>query len=168
MVEHYRKKAMRGKMNELLDLLAKHERLQSGDLERMLRVTPPTLSNYTKKLLADGTIESYQLDDARKTFWRIKSERKPGIETQLSRFKAVKFLEGLDEPIYIHQETPDRKASVALFASLPNKSPRAAEKVLSLIVEGFARVLPRWIKAFAPGDKLALVVMIGGEEGVKP
>lgn len=55
-----------------------------------------------------------------------------------------------------------------LFASLPNKSPGAAEKVLGLIVESFARVLPHWIKPFAPGDKVALVVMIGGGDGVEP
>ena len=149
-------------MNELLILLTKHERLISGDLERMLGVSAPTLSNYTKKLEANGIIESYQLDENRqKTYWRIKSEQKRTVETHLSRFKAVKFLEGLNSPIYIHRDTLDRKASVALFASLPNKSRSAAETILGGIVEGFALVLPRLIKQFQSGDRLALVVMIG-------
>jgi len=36
------------------------------------------------------------------------------------------------------------------------------------MVAYFAKVLPRYTKPFLPGDKLALVVMIGKEEGVEP
>jgi DNA-binding MarR family transcriptional regulator len=104
---------------KFLDLLMKKKELTFPMLKDKLQVSVATLSAYIKALEQQGKIESFikSGEDRRVTWYRIKPENAKIVETQLSRYEAVKFIEGLSNPVHIRKS--QNGTSVDIFISFP-------------------------------------------------
>lgn len=164
-VEHYKKKSERENINKLLSLLKNHGKLRFYDLKEKLRVSSPTLSQYLKELEGDGKIETFHVkgEDRRIRWYRIKPENRKNVETQLGKYEAIRFIEGISNPIYSYVE--DGEKAIAVFMSgIDQRVERLAQKMADQMASQYLKFLKLKL---LPNQKIATVIMTKGREGVE-
>lgn len=156
-------------LNRLLLLLKHHGEITFKDLKEKMGVSDPTLTDYIKTLEKQEKIEHFfKARDRRKRWYRIRKERTKLVETQLGKYEALKFVEEIDNPIYLYEQSKDGSRAMALFSSVPptenrevwEKDLRKKTKLRLLL-----KVFPRLKKEC----DIALVIMVRGKnKGVRP
>ena len=131
---------------KLLSLLREHEQLTFGDLKNKLSVSEPTLTEYIKDLEEENWIEPFfKPEDRRQRWYRIKVESKEKVDSQLGKYEAIKFIEGIPNPIYIHREKGKR--AIGIFMSPEGNNIAIQKKMAEKVADsylGFAGTLWRF------------------------
>jgi len=155
-------------LNKLLSLLKQHEELTFKGLKEKMGVSEPTLTGYIKTLEGQKKIEPFfKPQDRRQRWYRIKPENRQKVEAQLLKYEAIRFIEGIPNPIYVFEEK-DGKAIAAFMsdpgvATLRGFAKRAVQGIVSanLNFPNFLKLSP------VENQKIAVVIMLG-KEGVRP
>lgn len=160
-IEHYKKRNARENINKLLNLLKQYGKLNSSSLEEKLGVSSPTLSSYLKELEENGDIEHFfKPKDRRERWYRIKFESREKVEAQLQKYEAIKFIEGMSNPLYtFEQDKSGNKAIAAFISRIDPKSDKLGEKIASQI----AKQCVGFLKTPLLNRKMAVVIMVKGE-----
>lgn len=164
-MEHYKKKAKRDKLSELLGLLKQHGKLRSSALEEKLGVSSPTLSAYLRELKRENKIEDLTVknEDGRFKWYRIKPESKKHVDAELGKFEAIRFIDAISDPIYCYEEDKDGGKAIAAFVSrIDPRVDRVAEKMTDQIVKPYLKLLR--MTTLLPNQKIAVVIMVKGKE----
>lgn len=161
-VEHYKKIGERENKTRLLALLEQHGDLSSSQLKAMLRVSMPTLSNYLSELEGAKKIEAtFSSKDRRLKRYKIKPESRERVEAQIRTYEAVKFIEGIPNPVHVYDRVGLK--AVAAFAYTPIEQDRERiRKIAEKVVSGSLRAI-RFLK-LQKDQKIAFVLMANGGE----
>jgi DNA-binding MarR family transcriptional regulator len=166
-------------LKKLLSLLKTHGELRFGELKDKLGVSEPTLAKYIRKKEEAGEIVGYFKQDRRERYYKITPEKMRKVEGQLSQYEAIKFIEGISNPVYVYDK--EQQTAIAVFMSTPESLKESTfENVYQNLNRSFAagyskillKILPK-VLGFDPNispERLALVIMVEGKkkEGVKP
>jgi hypothetical protein len=97
----------------------------------------------------------------RKTLYGLLNKEK--TKGEIDRFKALKFIESLSNPVYNSYETEDKKLSISTFlASIPNDKREKAEKNAKKITDMASKALRFINKGLPRGQKVAVILTVEG------
>jgi DNA-binding Lrp family transcriptional regulator len=162
--EHHKKKDERENTLKLLTLLKKHGSLSFSQMRSMLDISSPTLSIHLKKLEDGKAIEQFRLRsaDGLHQGYRIRKESAAKVEADIGKFEAVRFIEGIVNPIYIYEPSPDQRKAIAVFMSrLPNQKEHDFYKKQA---SWWLSLGKRFLREPAKGQQIAVVLMTKGAE----
>ena len=117
---HWKRLELSENLNKLLSLLKEHGELQYSDLKEKLGVSDPTLTNYIKELEKQGKIEAFfKPEDRRQRWYRIRHESQRLVDAELGKYRTIRFIEGIVDPIYLEEISKDGSKGMSLFSSVP-------------------------------------------------
>lgn len=158
-------------LTKLLSLLTRKES-RFYELKEKLNVSEPTLTEYIKKLESKQQIEAFlKSEGPRQKWYRIKPESKKNVETQIRQYEAIKFIEGMENPLYEYQEKNSEfvDRAVALFYSgLPPKHRAHTTWLKERAKESLEMITPPYDEPVKyPNAKIAIVLMMKAKGGEK-
>ena len=168
-MQHYKKQIQRDNQKKILDLLDRSDDLRFTKLKEKSGFSAPTLSSLLKILEEDDKIQRFHVkgEDRRIKRYRIKPESKLKVEAQLGTYEAIRFIEGISDPVYIYKPPlKNGKVAIAAFSSSVGKTRETTAKGLDLGISTLAHYYQK-LKVgslISDKDKLAIVIMIGGEK----
>ena len=148
-------------MNKLLALLKTKKEMTFQQLKEALGVSDPTLAEYIKTLENQKRIENFlKSPDRRHRWYKIKLESAEEVDAQIGRYEAIKFIEGIQNPLYIYKPSPNGQKAIAAFA----QADPSLRKPLDMIASAGLRFLTAPLR---PGQKIAVVLMAEGRKKEK-
>ncbi|MCJ7635403.1 hypothetical protein MUP77_23815 [Candidatus Bathyarchaeota archaeon] len=165
--EHYKKKLERDNVNRLLSYMKGKGSVSFTEGKTFLNVSSVTMASYLRQLLEDKQIEHYyeiqEGQKRRKEKYRIKKDSFEKVNSQVGRHEAIRFIEGISNPVYSFRKEGSR--AIASFSSVSATMNRKEwEKVNQFIINRFPL---RRIPKLKTDQKIAVVIMVEGE-GVRP
>ncbi len=161
--EHYKKKLERDNINRLLSYMTEKGSVSFTEGKSFLNVSSVTMASYLTQLLGEHKIEHYyeiqKEQKKKKEKYRIKKESFEKVNSQVGRHEAIRFIEGILNPVYSFRKEGSR--AIASFSSVSATMNRKEwEKVNQSIIKGFPfRIFPK----LKTDQKMAVVIMVEGE-----
>ena len=162
------KQEKRDNLNKILDLLKKNE-LIFKDLNKVIRVSKPTLSGYIKTLELQSMIEHFDKPEDRRNQWyRIKLGNEKKVESELGKYEAINFIKEIHNPIYVDKKETGITGAVFLSEPSDPKDQKMykdiSKKALDPIPHvSLLKIIANVRRGLKPGTKMAIVLMIEKE-----
>lgn len=116
---HWAKKYREENLNKILKFIkdnGKNQHTSYSDLKKVLPVSDPTLSDYLRELIKQGSIEHAEDPrDRRKKWYLIKQDKKQEVEAKLLKYEAIKFIDSIENPTYFTEKSKRYKLSATIF-----------------------------------------------------
>ena len=164
-VSHWKKAESTRNQQLILTLLIKIGPMRFKELYAKInetsKISQPTLSSHLKQLeKEEGKIERYWNKKKGGNYYQIKLENREKVEAQIHKYEAIKFIEGIPNPVYYYHPG---KASISAFTSVPQTMNRKEwEGNVKSTVKKMSKLF-NFIPSLKTNQKMAIVIMVRGK-----
>jgi DNA-binding MarR family transcriptional regulator len=167
-ISHWKKAESSKNQQLILKLLNEIGPMRFNELyakiNKTSKISQPTLSKHLKQLEKDK-IERYWNKNKSGDCYRIKPENREKVKAEIQKHEAIKFIEGISNPV--HHFEPGKKIDIAAFTSVLATINRAeCQTEVKKTVKKMAKLFS-FIPSLKTDQKMAVVIMVRGKEGVE-
>jgi DNA-binding MarR family transcriptional regulator len=164
--KHWKKEESERNENKILTLLRNSDMRFSELQQELSEISPTTLDKHLKTLLKKNLISRYWNEDKKARYYQITLESKDQVQTQLSKYEAIKFIKEIPRMTH-YSPQPKGKINLAVFTSVPATQPRKEwiEEWQQKISTATKLLKISRIERLLSNRKTAIVIMYEGEDG---